>query len=119
MTLIELTIVVLTLITLTGILFVSSRAWKRGADRAACIANIHNVQLVTRSYQNLHDLEFGAPLDVEAMLVGPENFLPSLADCPAGGTYSYADTLPPVGYPVVNCTLSGGEKHVPVRTAGW
>jgi hypothetical protein len=118
MTSIELTIVILTLISLTSILFVSSRAWKRGADRAACIANIHNVQLVTRSYQNLQDLEIGAPLDVAAMLVGPENFLPSLADCPAGGTYSYAESIPPVGFPVVNCTLGGSESHVPVRTAG-
>ena len=37
MTLIELTVVILVLLSLISILFVGARAWKRGSDRAGCI----------------------------------------------------------------------------------
>jgi prepilin-type N-terminal cleavage/methylation domain-containing protein len=42
MTLLELTIVILVLLTLVSILFIGARAWKKGSDRAANIMNLRN-----------------------------------------------------------------------------
>ena len=54
MTLIELTVVILVLLSLISILFVGARAWKKGSDRAGCIMNIRNVQQGVRSFQNIN-----------------------------------------------------------------
>jgi prepilin-type N-terminal cleavage/methylation domain-containing protein len=43
MTLLELTVVILVLLSLISILFVGARAWKKGSDRSANIMNIRNV----------------------------------------------------------------------------
>ena len=48
MTLLELTVVILVLLSLISILFIGARAWKKGADRAGCILNIRNVQQAVR-----------------------------------------------------------------------
>ena len=45
MTLLELTVVILVLLSLISILFIGARAWKKGSDRAGCIMQIRNVQL--------------------------------------------------------------------------
>lgn len=61
-TLLELSIVILVLLTLVSILFVGARGWKKGADRSANILNIRNAQQAVRGYQNSHVLRFGEPL---------------------------------------------------------
>ena len=48
MTLLELTVVILVLLSLISILFIGARAWKKGSDRAGCIMNIRNVQQAVR-----------------------------------------------------------------------
>ena len=53
MTLLELTVVILVLLSLISILFIGARAWKKGSDRAGCIMNIRNVQQGMRSFQNM------------------------------------------------------------------
>jgi len=53
MTLLELTVVILVLLSLIAILFVGARAWKRGSDRAGCIMNIRNVQQAARGHMNM------------------------------------------------------------------
>jgi type II secretory pathway pseudopilin PulG len=50
MTLLELTVVILVLLSLITILFIGAQAWKRGSDRAICIINIQNVQKGVRGY---------------------------------------------------------------------
>ena len=50
MTLLELTVVILVLLSLISILFIGARAWKKGSDRAANILNIRNVQQAVRAH---------------------------------------------------------------------
>ncbi len=54
MTLLELTVVILVLLSLISILFIGARAWKRGSDRAICIIHIQSAQKGVRSYANLY-----------------------------------------------------------------
>lgn len=56
MTLLELTVVILVLLSLISILFVGARAWKRGSDRSANIMNIRNCQQAMRGEQNMKQL---------------------------------------------------------------
>lgn len=59
MSLLELTAVILVLLTLITILFIGAKAWKRGSDRAICIIHIQDVQKGVRSYSNLYAAEPG------------------------------------------------------------
>jgi prepilin-type N-terminal cleavage/methylation domain-containing protein len=52
MTLLELTVVILVLLSLISILFVGARAWKKGSDRSANIMNVRNAQQALRGHQN-------------------------------------------------------------------
>ena len=107
MTLLELTVVILVLLSLISILFIGARAWKKGSDRAASILTIRNVQQAVRSFSNMNghnpgdtvatlqtDL-FGAGKFIENDPTGPG------ATHPAGTGVSYviasATTIPVVG----------------------
>ena len=46
MTLLELTVVILVLLSLISILFIGARAWKKGSDRSANIMNVRELYLV-------------------------------------------------------------------------
>ena len=59
MTLLELTVVILVLLSLISILFVGARAWKKGSDRSANIMNIRNTQQAMRGHENLRGLAPG------------------------------------------------------------
>ena len=67
MTLLELTVVILVLLSLITILFIGARAWKRGADRSANILNIRNVQQAARGHANMRNLEIGDTLPESAI----------------------------------------------------
>ena len=56
MTLLELTVVILVLLSLISILFIGARAWKKGSDRSANILNIRNVQQAVRGHGNLNTI---------------------------------------------------------------
>jgi len=64
MTLLELTVVILVLLSLITILFIGARAWKRGSDRSANMMNLRNTQAAMRSHQNLRDLAVGQPFTI-------------------------------------------------------
>lgn len=64
MTLLELTVVILVLLSLISILFIGARAWKKGSDRAANVAILRNTQQAMRSHQNLNDLDVGEPFTI-------------------------------------------------------
>lgn len=66
MTLIEITVVILVLLTLISVLFIGANIYKRGADRAACILNIRNVHQAVRAHQNLNARNVGDDLDFAA-----------------------------------------------------
>jgi len=85
MTLLELTVVILVLLSLISILFVGARQWKKGSDRAGCIMLQRNIQqavrgdaceafrdpqLVGRVVESLRGMEVGR-LDDEAAAVIP------------------------------------------------
>ena len=59
MTLLELTVVILVLLSLISILFIGARAWKKGSDRSANIMNLRNCQQAMRGHQNMHELKVG------------------------------------------------------------
>jgi type II secretory pathway pseudopilin PulG len=64
MTLLELTVVILVLLSLISILFVGARAWKKGSDRSANILNIRNTQQAMRGEENMKTLAVGADFTV-------------------------------------------------------
>jgi prepilin-type N-terminal cleavage/methylation domain-containing protein len=59
MTLLELTVVILVLLSLISILFIGARAWKKGSDRSANILNLRNTQQSMRGHQNMRELAVG------------------------------------------------------------
>ena len=102
MTLLELTVVILVLLSLISILFIGARAWKKGSDRAANILNIRNVQQAVRAHVNVRGLDTpatgatGVALD-SADIVGPGKYLNDVQPPVSDLTYTYMATVPPIG----------------------
>ncbi len=120
MTLIELTVVILVLLSLISILFVGARAWKKGSDRAGCIMNIRNVQQAARSYQNMYNTN-AIPA---GELVGNDKFMENTPSCPdATGVYTpdpaVAGTAPAVGTLYMTCSLNVSDNHQPAVFGDW
>lgn len=118
MTLLELTVVILVLLSLISILFIGARAWKEGSDKAGCIMNIRNVQQAVRSYQNMNAKNSGDTLG-STDITGAGNFLEVAPACPGAGAYTYGTTIPAVGTLYMTCSLSTTKAHVPSSIAGW
>ncbi|MBN8460509.1 MAG: type II secretion system protein [Verrucomicrobia bacterium] len=118
MTLIELTVVILVLLSLIAILFVGANAWKKGSDRAACIMNIRNVQQAVRGHQNMANKTTTDDL-TKTDIVGTGGYLETDPSCPSAGTYSWVAKYPAVGTPAVTCSKSGDLQHAPSSTTGW
>jgi len=96
MTLLELTVVILVLLSLIAILFIGATSWKKGADRAANILNIRNVQQAVRAHSNTHGLAIGDAL-ASTDIVGGGRYL-NQADPPnASVVYTYGTTVPAMG----------------------
>jgi type II secretory pathway pseudopilin PulG len=134
-TLLELTIIIVVVLSLVGILAIGSRAWKRASDRSACVMNLRSFQMATRSYQNLYGYYFGGqPLpeygtqDIARHLLEKGYITHNLHDqakgtrpCPGSGTYHSAapDFFPMPGELYMKCSLSTAEEHVPDHIADW
>lgn len=104
MTLLELTVVILVLLSLISILFIGARAWKKGSDRAANILNVRNVQQAARAHANVRGLATPTtgvgPALPSTDLIGAGLYLNSVT--PPSNPYSvtaydYLETVPPVG----------------------
>jgi type II secretory pathway pseudopilin PulG len=125
MTLLELTVVIIVLLTLITVLFFGARAWKRGSDRTLCILNIEAVQKAVRGYSNMHAIDQGASVPgLQGQIIGIGRFLENTPICPAGGNYSFGtthggDVIPPMGTVYMDCSLSTTDDHVPQNTAEW
>jgi type II secretory pathway pseudopilin PulG len=125
MTLLEMTVVILVLLTLITVLFFGAQAWKRGSDRAICIINIQSVQKGLRSYSNLYGFAPGANAPgLQSQIIGLGRFIETTPVCPGGGNYSFgqalgADTVPPIGSLYMECTLAASDKHVPDLVGDW
>lgn len=95
MTLLELTVVILVLLSLISILFIGARAWKKGSDRAANILNIRNVQQAVRAHANVRGLDIGGACPYTD-IVGTGKYLNSVTSpVPGVITYSTAGTVVP------------------------
>ena len=125
MTLIELTVVILVLLSLISILFVGARAWKRGSDRAGCIMNIRNVQQGMRSFQNMNGHNPGESVtDAQAEIIGTGMFVETTPICPseADAVDNYTiggNVLPIVGDLYMVCSEATDLKHEPVTHLDW
>jgi prepilin-type N-terminal cleavage/methylation domain-containing protein len=121
MTLIELTVVILVLLSLISILFIGARAWKKGSDRAGCILNLRNIQQAVRGDQNMKN-KTTADSPVADDIMGTANaYLPKLPTCPATGTaYTAGTNYPDVGVLWTTCpNIATLTDHVPADVTGW
>jgi len=96
MTLLELTVVILVLLSLISILFIGARAWKKGSDRAANILNIRNVQQAVRAHANVRGLAIAATLP-SSDIVGSGKYLNSVTAPNSDITYTYGSAVPAIG----------------------
>jgi prepilin-type N-terminal cleavage/methylation domain-containing protein len=125
MTLLELTVVILVLLSLISILFIGARAWKRGSDRAGCILNQRNTQQAARSYANMNNLNPGNDIlggaTLADVLIGEGLFMETAPKCPGSGSYEGLDAtvIPLVGTLAMTCTLATDENHEPADKTGW
>ncbi|MCH7227146.1 hypothetical protein [Haloferula sp. A504] len=119
MTLLELTVVILVLLSLISILFIGARAWKKGSDKAGCIMNIRNVQQAVRSWQNMNAKNVSDAFVLTDDIIGSGLFVETDPVCPGAGTYGFVTQVPDVGTLVMTCSLATTEDHVPSSIAGW
>ena len=127
MTLLELTVVILVLLSLISILFIGARAWKKGSDRAASILQIRNVQQAVRSNANMTGLTYGGVMS-KADVIGTGKYIeidPLVKGHPAGDGYIFEipapEVVPQVG--VLYMTTAGSAIDAtdfnPVVHADW
>ncbi len=118
MTLLELTVVILVLLSLISILFIGARAWKRGTDRTGCIINIRNAQQAVRSYQNINAHPDGFPINMVNDIIGENGYIGE-PRCPSGGEYGRMAEIPAMGTLVMWCSLASTDTHIPSAYSNW
>lgn len=119
MTLLELTVVILVLLSLVSILFIGARAWKKGSDRSCCVMNIRNTQQAVRAYQNMYQLPEGTTLELDGTIIGPGKFIEAPPRCPTGGLYEPVGYIPPQGSLAMVCNLASTQDHNPPVNSDW
>jgi prepilin-type N-terminal cleavage/methylation domain-containing protein len=120
MTLLELTVVILVLLSLISILFIGARAWKKGSDRAANILNIRNVQQAVRAHANVRGLNMGDAL-VSTDIVAPGKYLNSVNPPNNEMTYGYLAVVPDFGVLYLDVTYVGAtasDDYAPATGPG-
>ena len=133
--LLELTVVIAVLLSLTTVLMLGARAWKAGADRTGCIVDIRNVQMSVRSYQNLYGYSaggmpyaesgtqnIGALMFAKGYISGPVyEGIKGNTPCAGGGHYEcqHPDVFPPAGQLYISCSLADQENHQLPPSADW
>ncbi|MGJ8633410.1 MAG: hypothetical protein ACSHX7_05775 [Luteolibacter sp.] len=133
--LLELTVVILVLLSLVSILFLGTKAWRKGSDRATCIMKIRNMQVATRSYQNIYGYTPGgnpyasdgtqniAKHLLSKGYISQEYFDNSqgTSTCPGGGTYNtpFPDFFPVAGTLYMVCSLASTSEHEPSSSTDW
>lgn len=96
MTLLELTVIILVVLSLIGILMIGVTAWKRGSDRSANILNLRNVQQAVRAHANTRNLNIGDPCP-SSDIVGAGRYIESVTPPNASITYTYSANVPAFG----------------------
>ena len=122
MTLLELTVVILVLLSLISILFVGARQWKKGSDRAGCIMLQRNIQQAVRGDQNMKGKNPGEAGLVAARIIGSGGYIETTPTCPSTGV---AFVLSDGSYPALSnlaspCpSIATETDHVPNSITGW
>src|ERR1700678_3713145 len=117
-TLIELSVVIAVLLLLVGVLFIGITAWKNGANTAACVVNLASIQKAARGYANMNSLGTGSA-ETSATLT-TAGFWSTAPKCPAGGTYTFAGTVPAGGVAYATCSFaSSGHAPSSANLANW
>jgi len=126
MTLLELTVVILVLLSLITVLFVGARAWKRGSDRAGCLINIRNIQVAMRGDQNMRNSAPGGPgLDQANIIGGANAYITNPPVCPTDKVTQYTllgnGNYPALGTLYATCASAESSYHVytAAETADW
>jgi type II secretory pathway pseudopilin PulG len=134
-TLLELSVVIVVILSIAALLMVGAHAWRRGSDRAACVINIRNVQTSVRSYQNLYGYNPGTmpyadngTQSIAEHLYQKGYITDSLNDaltgnreCPGGGSYEIPqeEVFPVMGKLYLSCSLETEQKHQMPETIQW
>ena len=116
MTLLELTVVILVLLSLISILFIGARAWKKGSDRSSNIMNLRNTQQAMRGHQNMNELAVGAAF-TQTMLVDYMKFPATVATV----TYTAGTVIPATGTLWLTASADGlaGATYGPASAAAY
>ena len=111
MTLLELTVVILVLLSLISILFIGARAWKKGSDRATNIMNLRNCQQAMRGHANMNQLNTGDPF-TQTMLTDYMKMPSTVATV----TYTAGTTVTAIGTLWLTASADGlvGATYGPV-----
>ena len=107
MTLLELTVVILVLMSLITILFMGATAWKKGSDRAANLMNIRNVQQAVRGNANVKAMNIGDAL-ASTDIVGSGKYINTVTAPNSNITYAYGTTVPAIGTLYLIATYASG-----------
>ena len=122
MTLLELTVVILVLLSLISILFIGARAWKKGSDRAANILNIRNVQQAVRAHANVRAMNIADTL-ASTEIVGTDKYLNSVSAPNTDIGYTYGAAVPAIGTLYLIAAYASGTStdYAPATTtyAEW
>ncbi len=132
MTLLELTVVILVLLSLISILFIGARAWKKGSDRSANILNVRNVQQAVRGQQNSKEKKDSDAVDTAALWVTATNAsgylkepIPPVASGVAAYAFGTAYGVPGVIFTTnAQLTTTIGEYYydtteIAAKTSDW
>jgi type II secretory pathway pseudopilin PulG len=124
MTLLELTVVILVLLSLVAILFVGARAWKKGSDRAANVLNLRNIQQAVRGHENVHGLiQNISPLSPDDIFIREGNLGYLVEPHPPSSTgvanYTYLGVVPSYGTLYVTNVNEIGAEYAPPSYADW
>jgi len=134
LTLIELTVVIVVLLSLVGVLFIGTRAWREGSNKATCIVNQRNFQQAVRSYANLNGLTQGTAVTdddiigagfISGTASNSTTSTPASFDitCPLDGD-AYAEgpdgaAVPGTGVLWKVCANASSDDHVPTSYDTW
>ena len=119
-TLIELTVVIVVILSLIAVLFIGAQAYRNGASRSACVVLLRSTHQAIRSHQNLNGGFAGGPVvgaaTIEEAIIelmpdaNSNEFLTSFPVCPRDGVdYLNLDgsDYPEAGEVEVACTNFG------------
>ena len=132
MTLIELTVVIIVLLTLISVLFFAGTAYIKASNRTACLANQATFQKAMRGYATLNQIEAGSSTAISWTTdIQADGFIGDITsmECPtAKVVYDPETTNVAQGTQVAPCedptyAPNGGadadEQHVPADIGNW